>query len=296
VEEEMETAIGVFESRESAEAAVKELIQNHVPQESIIFLTRSESDAMSFGKDLGRFAGGFMGGAVGATVGCVGATLALIPGFGQVFALGVGGAALLGYLGSRAGGSIGGGVAAEPDAPVPASDEKAPEEAAHFLKILKGGRSLVLVQTEFHEVAGAAAAVLDRLGLGKQAPSTSKSQSSVREVRGIQVANLRGRISFHDGNTQLRETIRTFLNAGGAPKILLNMQEVDFIDSSGIGELVRGHMAIRKQGGQLKLTNLSKTVNDLLVATSLNKIFDIHRDEASALESFGTAGQSATAN
>lgn len=292
----METAIGVFDSREGAEAAVKELIQNHVPQESIIFLTRSETDAMSFGKDFGRFAGGFMGGAVGATVGCVGATLALIPGFGQVFALGVGGAALLGYLGSRAGGSLAGGIASEPDAPAPASNERAPEEAAHFLEVLKSGRSLVLVQTEFREVAGAASTVLDRLGLGKQAPSTSKSQTSVREVHGIKVVDLRGRISFHEGNTQLRETISTFINVGGAPKILLNMQEVDFIDSSGIGELVRSHMAIRKQGGQLKLTNLSKTVNDLLATTSLNKIFDIHRDEASGVQSFGAVGQSATAS
>jgi anti-sigma B factor antagonist len=291
----METAIGVFDSREAAEAAVKELIQNHVPQESIIFLTRSETDAMSFGKDLGRFAGGFMGGAVGATVGCVGATLALIPGFGQVFALGVGGAALLGYLGSRAGGSIA-GIATEPEVPAPTPGEKAPEEAAHFLEVLRSGRSLVLVQTEFHEVAGKAAAVLDRLGLGKQAPSASKSQASVREVHGVQVVGLRGRIAFHDGNTQLRETISSLVHAGGAPKILLNMQEVDFIDSSGIGELVRSHMAIRKQGGQLKLTNLSKTVNDLLIATSLNKIFDIHRDEASAVQSFGASGQSASAN
>ncbi len=111
----METAIGVFDSRETAEQAVKELIQSHVPQESIIFLTRSETEAMSFGKGLGKYAGGFMGGALGATAGCVGAALAMIPGFGQVFALGVGGAALLGYLGSRAGASLAEGVADEPE-------------------------------------------------------------------------------------------------------------------------------------------------------------------------------------
>ena len=59
----METAIGIFDSRERAEQAVKDLIDDHVPQESIIFLTRSESEAMSFGKDLGQYVGGFMGGA-----------------------------------------------------------------------------------------------------------------------------------------------------------------------------------------------------------------------------------------
>lgn len=292
----METAIGVFDSRESAESAVKELIQNHVPQESIIFLTRSETEAMSFGKDLGKYAGGFMGGAVGATAGCVGAALALIPGFGQIFALGVGGAALLGYLGSRAGASIAGGVADDTSAPKPAGDDKAHEEMSHFLEVLKSGRSLVLVQTEFQEVAGAASAVLNRLGLGKQAPSTSRSQSSVREVQGIHVVDLRGKIAFHDGNTNLRETIATFINSGGAPKILLNMKDVDYVDSSGIGELVRSQMAIRKQGGQIKLTNLSKVVNDLLNATSLNKVFDIQRDEATALQSFTSSAGAASAS
>src|SRR5271168_2460465 len=148
----METAIGVFDSRERAEQAVKELVGHHVPQDSIVFLTRSESEAMSFGKDLGQYVGGFMGGAVGVTAGCVGAALALIPGFGQVFALGVGGAALLGYLGSRAGESFAKGIAEEPAAPKPTSEDKSAEEASHFLEVLKSGRSLVLVQTEFHDV------------------------------------------------------------------------------------------------------------------------------------------------
>jgi anti-sigma B factor antagonist len=285
----METAIGVFDSRESAENAVKELIQNHVPQESIVFLTRSETEAMNFGKDLGKYAGGFMGGAVGATAGCVGAALALIPGFGQIFALGVGGAALLGYLGSRAGASIAGGMVDDSGTPKPAGDETAHDEMSHFLEVLKSGRSIVLVQTEFREVAGAASTILDRLGLGKQVPTTSRSQTSVRELQGVHVVDLRGKIAFHDGNTKLRETISTFINSGGTPNILLNMKEVDYVDSSGIGELVRSQMAIRKQGGQIKLTNLSKTVNDLLNATSLNKIFDIQRDEATAIQSFSSS-------
>jgi hypothetical protein len=130
----METAIGVFDSRERAEAAVKELVQKQIPEQAIIFLTRSESEAVSFGKEVGSYAGGFMGGALGATAGCIGAALALIPGFGQVFALGFGGAALLGYLGSKAGASITTGLADDPTAPKPASDEKAGENAAYFWK------------------------------------------------------------------------------------------------------------------------------------------------------------------
>ena len=138
----------------------------------------------------------------------LGAALALIPGFGQIFALGVGGAALLGYLGSRAGASIAGGVADDTSAPKPAGDDKAHEEMSHFLEVLKSGRSLVLVQTELQEVAGAASAVLNRLGLGKQAPSTSRSQSSVREGRGfmssISVARLRSTTETPTYAKQLR--------------------------------------------------------------------------------------------
>lgn len=289
----METAIGVFDSRERAEEAVKELIQKQIPEQAIIFLTRSESEAMSFGKGVGTYAGGFLGGAVGTTAGCVGAALALIPGFGQVFALGVGGAALLGYLGSKAGASIAKGLTEDSKAPKPTSDERAGENAAYFLEVLKSGRSLVLVQTDFRDVAAAATEVLDRLGLGKQTPSLSKTQSSTREVEGITVVDFRGRIAFGEGNTKLRETI-TGLSSAGVNKVVLNMAEVDFVDSSGIGEMVKGHMAMRKQGGQLKLTSLSKTVSDLLQATSLNKIFEIYADEASALKSF-ESGMSAGA-
>jgi anti-sigma B factor antagonist len=289
----VETAIGIFDSREHAEQAVKALIDNHVPQESIIFLTRSESEAMNFGKGLGQYVGGFMGGAVGVTAGCVGAALALIPGFGQVFALGVGGAALLGFLGSQAGSALGEKIAQDPDKPSPTSAEKSAEEAEHFLEVLKSGRSLIVVQSEFHEVLGAASGVLDRLGLGIQTPTASKSQYTTREVEGVSVVDLRGKIAFGAGNTLLRETVARLI-AVGSTKVLLNLKEVDFIDSSGIGELVRCHMAIRKQGGQMKLASLSPVVNDLLVATSLNKVFVVERDEASAIQSFTAAGLAAS--
>ena len=86
----METAIGVFASRDHAETAVKELRERGVPEESIVFLTRSESEAKSIAKELGAFVGGFVGGAAGLTTGVVAATL-LLPGIGTVFALGIGG-------------------------------------------------------------------------------------------------------------------------------------------------------------------------------------------------------------
>ena len=187
-----------------------------------------------------------MGGAVGATAGCVGAALALIPGFGQVFALGVGGAALLGYLGSRAGESLATGLAENQRRPKPTDEKKSAEEAAHLLEVLKNGRSLVLVQTEFHEVAGKASGVLDRLGLGSQSPTQSSPQTSTRLVDGVSVVDQRGRIAFGQGTTALRETIAGLL-ARGNKSVVLNLQDVDFVDSSGIGELVRGHMATKSK-------------------------------------------------
>ena len=281
----METAIGVFDSRERAEEAVKELVQKQVPEQAIIFLTRSESEAMGFGKEIGSYTGGFLGGALGATAGCVGAALALIPGFGQIFALGAGGAALLGYLGSKAGASLTKAIAEEPSTPKPTSDEKAGENAEYFLGVLNSGRSLVLVQTDFHDVAAEATTILDRHGLGKQALSPGKTESSTRQADDVTIVDFRGRIAFGDGNTQLRETLARCA-AAGANKMLLNLKEVDFVDSSGIGEIVKGHMAMRKRGGHLKLACLRKPVNDIFQATSLNKLFEIYADEESALKSF----------
>ncbi|HTP69022.1 MAG TPA: STAS domain-containing protein [Dongiaceae bacterium] len=278
----METAIGVFDSREKAEQAVKELLQHQIPEQAIVFLTRSESEAMNFGKELGTYAGGFLGGAVGTTAGCVGAALALIPGFGQVFALGVGGAALLGYLGSKAGASIAQKVTAEPNSPRPAESA---EDTEHLLGVLKSGRSVVLVQTGFHDVASEATAILNRLGISAGAGGPGTTETSTRQVEGITLIELRGRIAFGSGNTKLRETVSD-LTAAGTKHVVFSMAGVTFVDSSGIGELVRGHMAMRKSGGALKLSNVSKPVGDLLKATALDKVFEIFVDEASAVKSF----------
>jgi len=76
---EMETVIGVFASRERAEECVKQLLAKHVPQDTIIFLTRSESEAMTLGKSLGAYAGGLVGGAAGLMSGVVAATMFSIP-------------------------------------------------------------------------------------------------------------------------------------------------------------------------------------------------------------------------
>ena len=120
----METVIGVFGSRERAEDAVKELLDKHVPKDSIVFLTRSENEAAALATELGAYAGGFIGGAAGLSAGVAAATLFLIPGIGQVFALGVGATALLGFLGSQTGAAAGKALSDDEETPKPTSAER----------------------------------------------------------------------------------------------------------------------------------------------------------------------------
>jgi anti-sigma B factor antagonist len=90
---------------------------------------------------------------------------------------------------------------------------------------------------------------------------------------------LRQPISSFDGTALLRDTIQDLLEHGNN-RILLNRAGVDFVDSAGLGELVRTHASMRSQGGQLKLVNPSRNVNDLLPITKLDRAFDIEQDEA----------------
>jgi anti-sigma B factor antagonist len=284
----VEIAIGIFDSTKRAEQAVKDLRESQIPGQAIIFLTGSENEANNFTKDLGAYVGGVMGGAVQFTAGQIGSALAMVPGFGQVYAIGLGAAALLHYLGSKVGASAVKRSLEESRFTLTAPEQSA-IDAAYFIDVLKHGRSIVIVQTRFRDVAAEATAILDRLGLGKQTPAatTSKAESSTRCFEGVTIVDLRGRIDFGDGSKRLRETLSGLVTCG-AKKVLLNMKEVDFVDSSGIGEMVRGHVQLAKIGGQLKLVNLSKHVHMLLQVTSLNKVFEIFDNEASGIKSFAT--------
>ncbi len=289
----METAIGVFSSRDSAEEGVKELLQRGVPESSLVFLTRSESEAKTVGKQIGAFAGGFVGGAAGMSAGVAAATL-LVPGIGAVFALGFGAAALLGLAGAGAGATTGAAMAREPGAPQPTPDEKCSEDAAFFREVLKEGRSLIVVRTESQETATSACAILDRLGLGMQGRTPVKMQTTTRQVGEVIVLDVSGRITLGEGNVMLREIVRDLAEKGNK-RIVLNLGEVVYIDSSGVGELVKTHTTIRNRGGQLKLANLNRRVHDLLQMTRLYTVFDIEQDEASALKSFGGQASQAVA-
>ena len=106
-----------------------------------------------------------------------------------------------------------------------------------------------------------------------------------RQVDGITILDLSGRITLGEGSVQLRDATRDLLSKG-SKNILLNLGDVNYIDSSGIGELVSAYTTVRNQGGELKLLNLTKKVHDLLQITKLYTVFDVKDDEASAIASF----------
>ena len=107
-----------------------------------------------------------------------------------------------------------------------------------------------------------------------------------RQVDGVAVVDMSGRITLGEGSVVLRDTIRDLIGKGNK-KILLNLGDVTYIDSSGIGELVSAFTAVRREGGELKLLNLTKKVHDLLQITKLYTVFDIKDDEAAAIKAFG---------
>ncbi len=108
---------------------------------------------------------------------------------------------------------------------------------------------------------------------------------SSRQVGDVTVVDAAGRITLGEGSSALRDMLRDMV-AKGQKKILLNLGEVSYIDSSGIGELVSGFTTVTNQGGSLKLLGLTKRVKDLLQITKLYTVFDVHDDEASAVRSF----------
>jgi len=110
-------------------------------------------------------------------------------------------------------------------------------------------------------------------------------KSNTRQVDGVSIVDLSGRITLGEGSTMLRDIVRDMI-AKGNKKILLNLGDVTYIDSSGIGELVSAFTTVRNGGGELKLLNLTKKVHDLLQITKLYTVFDIKDDETSAIQSF----------
>ncbi len=106
-----------------------------------------------------------------------------------------------------------------------------------------------------------------------------------RQVGDVTVIDAAGRITLGEGASAFRGAIRDLV-AKGNKKVLLNLGEVSYIDSSGIGELVSGFTTVTSSGGQLKLVGLSKRVKDLLQITKLYTVFEAFDDETEAVRSF----------
>ncbi len=110
-------------------------------------------------------------------------------------------------------------------------------------------------------------------------------KTSNRQVDGITIVDCSGRITLGEGSVVLRDSVKDLLTKG-QKKILLNLGDVNYIDSSGIGELVSAYTTVKNQGGELKLLNLTKKVHDLLQITKLYTVFDVRDDETTAVKSF----------
>ncbi len=107
----------------------------------------------------------------------------------------------------------------------------------------------------------------------------------MRKVKDVTVLDIHGKITIGEGSAEIRNTVRDLLQAG-QKKILLNLGDVSYVDSSGIGELVSSYTTVTNQGGQLKLLNLTKKLRELLAITKLLTVFESHDDEAEAIASF----------
>ena len=110
-------------------------------------------------------------------------------------------------------------------------------------------------------------------------------RATYRDAGPVTVVDMSGRITLGDGSALLRKTLRDLL-AEERMRIVLNLADVDYIDSSGIGELVSGYTSVKNRGGELKLLHLTKKVHDLLQITKLYTVFYVHSDEQAAVRSF----------
>jgi anti-sigma B factor antagonist len=278
----MRTAVGVFSNLDRAEQAVRALLKNRVPPERITFLTRSEPEANSIGNHLYSQSGLRDAGTPARfsviSVSGIGPVLVQGPDVSDIFDQ----PSREHSLSSRA------PAPSDPwrQTPVPHGSD---DDAAFFRRMLNEGCSVIVVRTDSSQIAMAAVEVLDKLSLGITKTAAGKGHVSVRQVPGAAIATFSGKLALDDGCLLLRETIRAFLDAGQL-RILLNLERLEFLDSAGLGELVRTHVAVRSRGGQLALVNPSPNVRHLLNVTKVDRVFEIAPDELTALNRIPKAG------
>ena len=107
-----------------------------------------------------------------------------------------------------------------------------------------------------------------------------------RSVGDVTVVDLNGKMTLGEGDELLRDKVNSLIQQGQR-KIILNLSEVPYIDSAGLGEIVRTYTTVSRQGGSLKLLNLTKRIQDLLAITKLLTVFETFENEQDAIKSFG---------
>ena len=118
---------------------------------------------------------------------------------------------------------------------------------------------------------------------------------TTRENRGVTIIDAAGKLTLGDATGALRTTIRQLIDAGSR-RIVLNMADLSYIDSSGLGELISAHTTVTVAGGEIKLLNLSRRVHELMSITKLLTVFESFDDETAAINSFSEAKPAATGN
>ena len=110
-------------------------------------------------------------------------------------------------------------------------------------------------------------------------------KTSTRQVDGVTIVDCSGRITLGEGSVILKDTVKDLLSKG-QKRILLNLGDVSYVDSAGLGAIVGSYATLNKNGGSLKLLNTTKRIKDLLSITKLLMVFECHDSEADAVKSF----------
>jgi len=268
----MDTTVGIFASRDRAEEALVRLLQNHVPEYRIVYLTHSSDDAETVDRQV-RAREPQNSDASPRTV----ETGTLGPAGSQVFALDFSGK--------------------PPSVHTPISNSNvfaalvataSSQDQDFFQHVLNEGHSVVIVRTNSAKAAATACEIFDSFALHMKRGGSAQTSVIFRRVPGGALAEFTGRIARTEGTSLLRESIQNFL-VFGHKQILLDLERVVYLDSAGLGELVRSHATIRNHGGHLKIVRPSEGVLRLLQMTKLDQVFDIAADQSTAMRALRTS-------
>ena len=169
--------------------------------------------------------------------------------------------------------------------------ESVPDPLAPDNLLRDSGRGMFLVRACMDEVVWrrAASGGMQLIMTKHYAETHAKHQmcltASQRQLNGVTVVDLSGRLVLGEESKMIREELKN-LASRGQKKILLNLAGVSFIDSSGLGALIGGYTTVTSQQGQLKLVNVSQTIHEILQMTRLLAVFEVHSNEAAAVQSF----------